>query len=217
MHVLYLWTLLLVAFIACKPIARQEPVSNEQVLLVFKKLLMALENSDLVKAQKLIFGQERVSSVRDLVGEASARGHTKKLAKIVENYRVPLPAAEDINTQIVRLQRSFDPDVFITELLELRDITRTTYLEFKKLETVIKSSNLSSALGAEAYVQQLNRLNTEFKSWAKPLRGQIDVEVTRFLQGGNRGEMLSLTDSMRIADEVLKEWNRIENILDSQF
>ena len=178
---------------------------------------MALEKSDLDSAKKIIFVQERISSVSDLVGGASAEGYAKKLAEIVENYRVPLPAAEDIDTQIARLRHSFDPDEFIAELLELRDITRTTYLEFKKLETVIKSSNLSSALGAEAYVRHLSRLDTEFKSWAAPLREQIDVEVTHFLQGGNRGETLSLTDSMRIEDEVLEEWNGIKNIMDSQF
>ena len=160
MQPLCLWTMLFVLLTAGKPIARQEPVSSEQTLLVFKKLIMAFEQSDLDSAKKLIFAQERISSVSDLVGEASAKGHAKKLAEIVENHRAPLPAAEDIDTHIARLRRSFDPDAFITELSELRDITRTTHLEFKKLEAVIKSSNLSSALGAEDYVRHLNRLNT---------------------------------------------------------
>lgn len=217
MKIACLWTTILVIISACKPIARQEPVSEEQSLLVLKKLIVALERANLDEAQRLIFAQERMSSIKDLVGEASARGYTNKLAMMVENYRVPLPASDEINKRIASLHDSFDSDTFIAELTGIRDITKKTYLEFKKLETVIKSSSRNLEFGSGAYARQLEQLQMEFKNWSTPLIKQVDGEVTRFLQGGHQWKDLSNRESMRVVDEVLSEWRAIKKMLDNKF
>ena len=229
MQALYLVAVLLVFAAACKPIAKQEPVSSERwtpvVAKVLHKLLAALKVSNFQQAQLLLANPHiHLSSVGDVVGESLARGYSKKLKAFIENYRPPLPAPDVTASAIKQLQNNTDADTIVISLVKLREVASSTSNDFRRWHTIIKKSDLRLTYGEKIYQQQLNRLQTEFNGWAKPLWQQIDGEVEKFLQKMDSDALTYTTisensrlDDMRTVAELTNERDAIEKFLTTAF
>ena len=219
---------LLLVSLACKPIAKQEPVTGTQwtpvIMKSLNKLMNALKTNNFKQSQMLLSDPNmRLSQIEEIIKAANAQGYSKQIKKLIENYRAPLPAADKIAKEIKQLQ-SNDDDSVIIALVKLRGLANTTRDNFKRWAALVKSSDLQYKYGTKIYSQQLKRVQSEFNNWAEPLWEQVDTEVQKLLQQLD-SETLTYTtvssdsrlDDMRTIDDILRESKALKQTLTTKF
>ena len=217
MKVLPLGIALVVAFAACKPLAKREPASTEQSALsqlvhlqsIFRK---AISKGDIDKASTAIADKGwSFLKVKKAVEEATAKGHSKQVHELIANYRVTPPAA--LNNSIETVKNTFNLGNFFASLEGLKIDIRKVFLDFKKLEAMIKHSDLAST-SADNYVTQLKRLQTDFDDWADPILEEINTIVDDFYVPP--GE-ISEYEGMQIFKKLMDETSAIKDMLKTEF
>lgn len=209
---------LMAIFVACKPIAKQESLSEEQSLHTLHRLhntfMKAISKGDINKARKTVANDDwSFVKVQNAVEESVAKGHSKEIHELIKNYNVgdTVELERNFYGQIEILRNTLLLDDFFSRLQFLKTDIRKTFNDFRKLEVMIKHSNLHST-SAEDYVKQLTRLQAEFDEFADPLLDEIDHIVKTFSV-----EKASEYEGMQIHKRLIDETSEMKELLKHKF
>lgn len=203
-----------IACSACKPVVQLELVSKEQSPFLLRSMREAFRNAlqsgNFTRARQILRGQKPSQLHHNLVLEQVRVMHYRELVGLVEGYRVHIPPDEKISQQLKQIDSSIYSSELRNHLQQLKNMIMMAGDDFDRFSIIINTAKagISDAL----YMQQTERLNTEFMAWAEPLREQVKGALENFYRRDGLRDATPTLEQVMHAD-VYEVWQEIETIL----
>ena len=225
MKTLWCGMIVLVAGLACKPIAKQEPISNEQSAAAsLSRLIIKGKFGEARQLLRQLITQENYMAVGDAIATQVSVGNYDAPMKFIATYRVQIPHKK-ITAQVTEVSSSADVDQLTQHLATLRHTLEDTRKDFTAINQMLFGFPKSIRYREAAFdsvrtfhQEQVARLKKEFADWSEPLLEQIETGIRASYRQSD-GTRLGATATLEqvVEGKVLDEWLSIKATLTSKY